>query len=342
MLPTPVAASLRDYNALRVHARAQYFQNITDVPSLSLALEWAATKQMTVNVLGRGSNVLLYPEIQGLTLRMATSGIEVLDDDGRFVTLRVAAGENWHALVAWCTRMGYHGLANLALIPGTVGAAPVQNIGAYGVEVEKFIAGVEVVEKSTGVARRLSHADCGFGYRDSVFKRPAGADFLITAVDFRLDRNAELMADYPSLRDELGGTPISHRHIFDSVIAVRKRRLPDPQRLPNVGSFFKNPSVSWNTAEILSMRWPDLPQYPAPDGRVKLSAGWMIAHLGWRGVEREDVGVHREHALVLVNYGAHSIEPLLALSDEIADAVEKTFEVRLQREPAVIGNVNLR
>lgn len=333
----PEGQSLQRYNVLGLNSRAQYFANITRFEDFVPALAWADAQQVDVSVLGAGSNVLLCPEIEGLTLRVETTGIELLDDDGRFLTLRVAAGEPWHPFVAWCTRMGYHGLANLAWIPGTVGAAPVQNIGAYGVEVEQYILAVQVLEKSSGVSRTLSHADCGFGYRDSVFKRPAGEDFLITAVDFRLDRNAELVADYPSLRASLGDQPVTQQRIFETVIDIRKRRLPDPAVTPNVGSFFKNPSVSWNSAEIFSMRWPDMPQFPGPDGKIKLGAGWMIAHLGWKGVDRDDVGVHPDHALVLVNRGATDVAQFLSLADEIADSVEQHFEIRLQREPILMG-----
>ena len=333
----PESRSLRSYNALGLESRAQWFASVTRDEDFLPALEWASAQQVDVSVLGAGTNVLLCPEIAGLTLRVETTGIEVLDDDGRFLTLRVAAGEPWHPFVAWCTRMGYHGLANLAWIPGTVGAAPVQNIGAYGVEVEQYIVGVEAIEKSTGVRRNLSHADCGFGYRDSVFKRPAGEDFLITAVDFRLDRNAELVADYPSLCAALGDQPLTQQRIFETVIDIRKHRLPDPAVTPNVGSFFKNPDVSWNSAEIFSMRWPDMPQFPAADGKIKLAAGWMIAHLGWRGVDRDDVGVHRDHALVLVNHGATDVAQFLSLAHEIADSVEEHFEVRLEREPILMG-----
>ncbi|MEE4204082.1 MAG: UDP-N-acetylmuramate dehydrogenase [Halieaceae bacterium] len=334
----PQNQPLARYNALGLHSEAEHFLSISSNEEFVPALAWAAERQLEVNVLGAGSNVLLYPKINGLTLHIATTGIEILDDDGRFITLRVAAGELWHPFVAWCTRMGYHGLANLAWIPGTVGAAPVQNIGAYGVEVEQVICGVQVVERSTGKTRNLSHADCGFGYRDSVFKRPAGKDFLITAVDFRLDRNAELVADYPSLREALGDRPVTQQTIFETVINVRKARLPDPSVTPNVGSFFKNPSVSWNSAEIFSMRWPEMPQFPAENGMIKLAAGWMIAHLGWRGVDRDEVGVHPDHALVLVNRGATNVSHFLSLADEIAESVEATFEIRLEREPMLIGD----
>lgn len=338
----PGRASLRQLNTLQLHSEARYFAKITDNDALDEALSWANSRQLPVRVLGGGSNVLLAPYIDGLVLHMANRGIEVIDDDGRHVTLRVAAGEDWHALVAWCTRMGYHGLANLALIPGTVGAAPVQNVGAYGVEVERYIEGVHVVEKSTGRHRLLSHSDCGFSYRESVFKRVAGADFLITAVDFRLDRNAEPEADYPSLQAALDGGPINHQRVFDTVIAVRQARLPDPRVTPNVGSFFKNPSVSWQDAELFSMRWPELPQFPAADGRIKLSAGWMIAHLGWKGVDRGDVGVHPGHALVLVNRGATDVSSFLSLADDIVVSVEKTFDLTLEREPRLIGARELR
>lgn len=333
----PRSESLKAFNALRLDSTAEYFVDVRDAEQLRDALAWARENRVAVSVLGGGTNVLLWPQVEGLVLRINTSGVEVIEDDGRYVTLRVAAGENWHALVAWCNRMGYHGLANLAWIPGSVGAVPVQNVGAYGVEVDQFITAVHTLNKSTGEVRELSPSECAFGYRDSVFKRAAGREFLITGVDFRLDRNAQVNADYPALQRELGEGPLSHQRVFEAVVALRKRRLPDHREAPNVGSFFKNPSVSWIDAEIFSMRWPDLPQFAAGEGKIKLSAAWMIDHLGWRGIERDDVGVDADHALVLVNRGGADAGAFIALADEIITQVRETFDVTLEREPRLIG-----
>jgi UDP-N-acetylmuramate dehydrogenase len=261
----------------------------------------------------------------------------VLAEDGNSVTLRVAAGEHWHSLVCWCLEQGYHGLENLALIPGTVGAAPIQNIGAYGVELAPFVEAVHAVRIGDGATLTLSRAECDFAYRDSIFKGALRDATVITAVDFRLPRAPAPVTDYPSLREALAGqaAPPGPREVFDAVVALRRARLPDPETTPNAGSFFKNPVVDAATAEALAREYPGMPQFDAPGGR-KLAAGWLIEQCGWRGAEGDGVAVHPGHALVLVSRGGDG-RALLALARRIQASVAETFGCHLEIEPRVYG-----
>ena len=329
--------SLRAHNTLAVESQAEYCVRVDSDDTLRQAILWAAEKALPITVLGEGSNVLLHKQLPGLVLLMENCGVDLISDDGRYVTLHVAAGENWHSFVSWCVKSGFYGLENLALIPGTVGAAPVQNIGAYGVEVADWISAVHVRDAITGEARILSREDCQFAYRDSIFKSAEGAHWLIAAVDFRLDRNAEPNIIYPVLRAKIGDTPATPQRVFDAVQAIRKERLPDPSAVPNVGSFFKNPEVDWHQAELMSMRWPDMPQHPTGSGGIKLSAAWMIDHLGWRGKAHEGAAVDDKHALILINAGTRSVRSFLDLAQMIAQDVFTHFSVQLEIEPRILG-----
>jgi len=304
---------------------------------LRAALAEARERGLPVLVLGEGSNVLFAGNVDALVLRYTATGREVLADDGDSIRLRVAAGENWHQLVFWCLGQGYHGLENLALIPGTVGAAPIQNIGAYGVELAAFVDSVHAVRISDGESLVLSRETCAFGYRDSVFKGALRDAVVITAVDLRLRRRPLPITDYPSLRQRLAsqGDDADPRAVFDAVVALRRERLPDPVETPNAGSFFKNPVVDRETAAALAERFPAMPQFDAPGGR-KLAAGWLIEQCGWRGVEGEGVAVHPGHALVLTSHGGDG-RALLALARRIQDSVAATFGCTLEIEPRVYG-----
>jgi len=266
--------------------------------------------------------------------------IEILDDAGDKVSLRIAAGENWHSLVQWTLQRGLYGLENLALIPGKVGAAPIQNIGAYGVELQSCLLRVHAVVIANGNPVTLSKADCKFGYRDSVFKQSLRDQLVITAVDLQLSRAPELHTAYPALAaffEETGSAASTPQDVFDAVVSIRRSKLPDPAVEPNAGSFFKNPVVSAAQAEQLTRKFPGLPAYPQGDGRVKLAAAWMIDHCGWKGYRAEDVGIHPVHALVIVNYGNNSGERVLALAREVAATVVDRFAIQLAIEPRVYG-----
>ncbi len=302
------------------------------------ALDWARAEGVAVLPLGEGSNIVFAGDVDALVLQVASGGIEAIADDGDSVTLRVQAGEDWHQLVQWTLQQGLYGLENLALIPGTVGAAPIQNIGAYGVECEQFIRAVYTCDIASGERTRLSAAECDFAYRDSNFKGPWRDRLVITAVELELSRQPKVNITYPALAAELEElAQPGPREVFDAVVAIRRRRLPDPAREPNAGSFFKNPIVDAELARRLVEQHPELPIYPQADGRSKLPAAWLIDACGWKGQRRDGVGVHPQHALVLVNYGSDSGAELLALAGGIAAAVKERFGIDLEIEPRVYG-----
>jgi UDP-N-acetylmuramate dehydrogenase len=332
----PAHGDLTALNTLGLTATARLVP-VTSSSELDSALSDAQSRG-PIHVLGGGSNVLLQSVIPGTLLHMGIKGRSLRADDGRFAVVCVGAGENWHDFVLWCHHRGLHGLANLALIPGSVGAAPIQNIGAYGVEVAQWIRTVHVTDRLTGRRAQLSREACQFAYRDSVFKREEGAHWIVTAVEFALDRQAVVEAAYPSLRARLSDAPLSHDAVLAAVMSIRRERLPDPMVTPNVGSFFKNPLLSRAQADALAQSEPGLPVFPAPEGLVKVSAAWLIERLGWRGVERDGVKVSDDHALVLVGCGATSAIPWLALADDIRSSVSAAFGIRLELEPQLLGS----
>ncbi len=293
-------------------------------------------------VLGGGSNVLFIAErIERPILHIQKRGRAVVDADGQGALVEAAAGEPWHDFVLWSLDQGLSGLENLSLIPGTVGAAPVQNIGAYGVELMRTCESVEVFDLEDGTLRWLSRAECAFGYRDSVFKHLPPDRHVITRVRFRLSRRFEPVLGYGELRAELARTGIEEptaRDVSNAVCAIRRRKLPDPSTIGNAGSFFKNPIVEPAVADRLGDAHPDCPRYPAPDGRVKLAAGWLIERAGWKGHRRGAAGVHEAHALVLVNHGGASGAEIWQLAQDIRDDVAAKFGIRLEQEPRVIAD----
>lgn len=290
-------------------------------------------------VLGGGSNLLIAGDLAQPVLQVAIGGRQLGDDDGETVVVQAGAGESWDGLVRWTLAQRAWGLENLALIPGTVGASPIQNIGAYGVELRDRFDSLDAVDLRTGTMRRFDAPECAFGYRDSVFKQAGGSRWMVVTVRLRLQRRPSLSLDYGEIRDELARAGVaepSPRAVADAVTAIRRRKLPDPAVLGNAGSFFKNPVVSPDQADALRLREPGLPAWPVGD-RVKLSAAWMIDRCGWKGFRDGDAGVHAAHALVLVNHGAATGAQLLALARRIQDSVHERFGVRLEAEPVVVG-----
>lgn len=332
--------SLRAYNTLGLEATAHALALVYSEQDLRDALTVAKAEGLPVIPLGEGSNIVLAGSPKVMWLRQRSCQVTALREEGSRVVLRVDAGHDWHALVQDMLRRGCHGLENLALIPGTVGAAPIQNIGAYGVEIERFVRAVHGLDLETGKTLCLSTDDCRFSYRDSIFKGELRDRVVVTAVELALDREPVVELSYPALADELdrrGCANPGPRDIFDAVVHVRRSRLPDPALEPNAGSFFKNPVVSAQQARSLAGQWPGLPQYPQSGGGVKLPAAWLIDRAGWKGHRGAGVGVHPQHALVLVNLGANSGDQLLALADEIACSVQRLFSVELEMEPRVYG-----
>jgi UDP-N-acetylmuramate dehydrogenase len=333
-------ADLSALNSFGVAARAACLARATSASELIAALDHAAQEDLPVQVLGGGSNVLIVNDLDALVLLPLLRGIEWLGATGSRIHVRAAAGENWHEFVAATQAAGAWGLENLALIPGHVGAAPIQNIGAYGVELEQFVVAVEAIDQRTGLASRIAASDCGFAYRDSLFKRAEGAHFLITGVEFALHTKPDLVLNYSGILDELStrgtGEP-TPQAVFDAVVAIRRRKLPDPAVLGNAGSFFKNPLVPNATAQALKQRHPVLPVYPAGEGSSKLAAGWLIDACGWRGYRDGDAGVHQQHALVLVNHGRARGADILRLAQRIQADVQQRFGVELEIEPRLLG-----
>ena len=329
--------SLREHNTLRLQSKAAWFLSATSVDDVRRSVCEARAKGISLIPLGGGSNVILGPEIDALVVHMNILGREVIEEAEDQVVVRVGAGESWHETVLWAHQNGYYGLENLALIPGSVGAAPVQNIGAYGVEVENFIEQVNVVDGLSGESKTLRNEDCEFGYRNSVFKRDSGKHWVITSVDFRLSKEPVCCLEYPDLRKMSDVKTVTPAWILEEVVAIRTRKLPDPDIQPNVGSFFKNPIVSREHAQTLKDEHDAMPQFPVQVDRMKLSAAWMIDSLAWRGVEEGGVRVAEQHALVLINESASFAPELIVLADKIRASVKNVFNVELEIEPQAIA-----
>ncbi len=291
-------------------------------------------------ILGDGSNTLFLDDWPGRILLVRFKGldIEILSEAEALV--HVGAGENWHRLVRFCMAQGLHGLENLVMIPGSAGAAPIQNIGAYGVELSDVLDYVTAWDWKRGTLIRIGHDECGFGYRDSRFKSADRGRYLITGISLRLQRKFEPKTTYQSLAEELEraghGMP-GPRQLAAAVMRLRRHRLPDPKRLANAGSFFKNPVINAESARMLRRDYADLPCWPMADGRTKLGAGWMIEHLGLRGYSVNDAGVYRNHALVLVNHGQATSADIRKLIGLITTSVKAEFGVTLEPEPELIG-----
>ena len=333
-------ASLASRNTFKVAARAPWLIEASDSAALPELLQRPELRDGVTLVLGGGSNLLFAGDAQGAVLALTGQRIELRDAHDGLVIVRADAGVAWHGFVSWTLAQGLAGLENLSLIPGTVGAAPIQNIGAYGIEVRDLIHTVEAYEPSTGTLHRLGRAACAFAYRDSVFKQSPDR-YIVTAVEFALPRTPVLRLDYAGLGDELLAMGIdapTPRQVSDAVIAIRRRKLPDPAMLGNAGSFFKNPIVPAAQAEAMHATHAALPVFRAGEDSIrKLSAAWLIDTCGWKGHRDGDAGVSASHALVLVNHGQATGQQLLDLARRIADSVQARFGVALEPEPRLIG-----
>jgi UDP-N-acetylmuramate dehydrogenase len=333
--------SLRERNTFRIDCRARCLATVHDAAVLPTLLADPALAGLPVLVLGEGSNVLFATEsYDGVVLHLTARDASVTGQDERCARVRVAAGMNWDTLVDWTLERGLRGLENLALIPGQAGAAPIQNIGAYGVEVGEFVTAVAVHDRIAGRAVHVSAGDCAFGYRDSRFKHDPDR-YVVTAIELELPRDATTNLAYSGLREELvamGEAPPTPRNVATAVRRIRRRKLPDPAVIGNAGSFFKNPVVADAVAAELRGRFPGLPVFPANSPALrKLSAAWLIERAGWRGHREGDAGISAQHALVLVNHGGATGAQLLGLARRVAETVERQFGVRLEPEPRILG-----
>lgn len=330
--------SLKPFNSFGVDVRACLFAEAHHDSDVSEVLSLSAQQGVPLLVIGGGSNLLLTRDVEALVLRMASRGIRILEDDGERVLLEAEAGESWHPFVQWTLRQGLVGLENLSLIPGTVGASPVQNIGAYGVELKDCFHSLTALDRHSGELRTFDLAQCAFAYRDSLFKREGGR-WIILRVRFALHRHASLHLDYGPVRQRLAergiATPTAS-DVSQAICSIRQEKLPDPAQLGNAGSFFKNPLVSAELARRLAERYPGLVAYPQADGLVKLAAGWLIEQAGWKGFREGDAGVHRLQALVLVNHGEASGPQLHDLARRIQADIATRFDVHLEIEPNVL------
>ena len=331
--------SLRALNTFGIDAKAAHFLKVTDVAQLDALYRESSLRELPRLILGGGSNLLLTKDFPGLVLHIATLGIDVTGEDEQHIFVTAQAGENWHAFVQWTLAQGLPGLENLSLIPGSVGASPIQNIGAYGSEVADFFHSLTAFDMTSGELLHLSKADCAFAYRDSIFKHTLRDRAIILEVRFALPKSWQPNLLYAELAAELASRGIANpsaQEIADAVIAIRTRKLPDPAKVGNAGSFFKNPVVSAEQRNSLLAQCPALVSYPQADGSYKLAAGWLIDQCGWKGKSMGAAGVHENQALVLVNRGGATGADVLRLSNKIREEVQAKYGVMLEPEPVIV------
>ncbi len=336
-------ASLKHLNSFSVEARADQLLELESGQDLQVFMADHHFDSERDLILGGGSNVLFADDVVGTVVLNHVCGKRIVEDSDSEVLIEACGGENWHRLVLWSLEQGLSGIENLSFIPGRVGAAPIQNIGAYGVELADFIDSLQALELKSGQWRDFKHDDCHFGYRDSRFKSVDADRFLITRIRLRLQRTFTAKLDYAGIREELQTMGVSGpvneitaKQVSDAVIRIRQRKLPDPAVIGNAGSFFKNPVVDRAVADLLVKDFAGLPVYATDNQRAKLSAAWMIEQCGWKGHRQGDAGVSEQHALVLVNHGNASGLHLLELANAIGDSVKDRYAVELQPEPRVI------
>jgi UDP-N-acetylmuramate dehydrogenase len=327
-------ASLKEYNTFGIDVRARRFISVSSVEDLKEVL--AQTYASELFILGGGSNMLLTKNIEKTVLHIDLKGKEIISQNEDEVLVKASAGENWHEFVLWTLAQGFGGLENLSLIPGNVGTAPIQNIGAYGVELKDVFEECEAIGIQTLEQKTFSKNLCAFDYRNSIFKNKLKGQFIITSVTFRLTtKNHILRTSYGAIKNALDERKIKLagvKEISDAVISIRKAKLPDPKLLGNSGSFFKNPVIPVKHFEKLQQEYPEIPSYPISTREVKIPAGWLIEKAGLKGYREGDAGVHKDQALVLVNYGTATGTEILQLSNKVQETVEKRFKIRLEPE----------
>jgi UDP-N-acetylmuramate dehydrogenase len=336
--------SLKPYNTFGIEAKAQWFGAFNDADELSRFLLFDASRLFSfsgtpVFILGGGSNILLTKDFNGIVLKNEVKGIVEVHEDPEHVYVRAGAGENWHGFVQYCLERNWAGVENLSLIPGNVGASPMQNIGAYGVELAEVFWNLEAFHLKEKKIVTFTLSDCRFGYRDSIFKNKYRDQFAILNVTFRLRKKPIFHTSYGAIRQELnrmGVKELTIQAISQAVINIRSSKLPDPKVVGNAGSFFKNPEVSAATWEALKKQFPEIVAYELVNGNYKLAAGWLIEQCGWKGFRDGDVGVHPKQALVLVNYGNANGKAIYELSEKVSKSVGQKFGITLEREVNII------
>jgi UDP-N-acetylmuramate dehydrogenase len=332
--------SLKPFNTFGINATAKYFTAFTSIFDVEELFAFYTNNKLTNTlILGGGSNILLTQDFNGLVAKNDMQGIEVVKEDAQHTYVKAAAGENWHKFVLYCIQNGFAGVENLSLIPGSVGASPMQNIGAYGVEIKDVFHELEAYNIEDKKVIKFSNKDCEFGYRESIFKRKYKDKFIITSVTYRLNKVPAYNTSYGAIQQELekmGITELSIAAISQAVINIRQSKLPNPAEIGNAGSFFKNPTITKEKFETLKTEFPNIVGYVVNDKEVKLAAGWLIEQCGWKGYRKGDAGCHAKQALVLVNYGNANGIDIYNLSTEIMNSVEEKFGVFLEREVNII------
>ncbi len=340
MIAVKENVDLLPFNTFRIHTKARYWVTVTSVSDAQALFKSYLFKKHRTLILGGGSNILLTKDFEGLVVKNEIEGIDVVGEEQADLKLKVGSGENWHSLVMYCVDHNLGGIENLSLIPGTVGAAPMQNIGAYGVEIKEVIHNVEAIEIETGTLKVFNREECQFGYRESVFKQRLKDKYFISSITLSLTKKDHLFnVTYGALKDVLKEKNVKEltiRAISDAVIHIRKNKLPDPLLIGNAGSFFKNPSVEIPLFETLKKKYPEIPSFPGENNLIKIPAAWLIEQCGWKGKTLENIGVHKHQALVLVNYGKGEGKKIWQLAMDIQSSVKEKFNILLQPEVNVI------
>ena len=328
--------NLRPYNSFGFDAIAKYFVEINTIDDLQTLIQSGVLQKHKTLILSEGNNILFQKDVfDGLVVYINTKGIEILRENENEVVVRAQAGEDWPDFVRFCVGKGWHGVENLAHIPGKVGAAPVQNIGAYGMELKDSFLQCEAINMATGETKVFNKAECHFGYRESIFKGELKGRYVITTVDFLLKKEAPLHLEYGNIKAYLEQNGIENptlQQIHDAICAIRDAKLPDVKQIGSAGSFFKNPIIEREQFEALLKEYPTMPHYDEPNGKVKVPAGWLIEQAGWKGWRNEHVGVYEKQALVLVHYGGGKGQDIVELAYKIQDSVEAKFGIRINPE----------
>lgn len=329
--------SLRQYNTFGINVKAKLFSRFSNLEELDELL--TVNSNVPTIVLGGGSNILFTEDYNGLVLKNEIKGIDLIREDANHIYVKAGAGENWHQFVQYTLKRNWAGLENLSLIPGNVGASPMQNIGAYGTEIKEVFDELEAYHKKERKVHIFTVNDCSFGYRDSIFKTKHKNEYVILNVTYRLNKRPKLNTSYGAIEQELknmGVNELSIQQISQAVINIRSAKLPDPAVIGNAGSFFKNPEISAKQYTDLQSAFSGVVGYKLENGNVKLAAGWLIEQCGWKGFRRSDAGCHSQQALVLVNYGNATGKDILELSEEILKSVKQKFGIELEREVNII------
>jgi len=338
-MPMRENVSLKNLNSFGIEANARYYIDIHSEDDLILFLLQHKKTTLPLLVMGGGSNMLFFKDFDGIVLKNNLHGIDVVEENEASVKIRIGAGEVWHNVVMWSVEKNLGGIENLSLIPGTAGAAPIQNIGAYGVEIKNSLVAVEALAIDSAEKKVFNNHECEFGYRNSFFKNAAKGKYIITAIILELKKQPQFKTEYGAIHSELekqGIKNLSVKAISDAVIAIRRSKLPDPAVIGNAGSFFKNPEITEQEFEKIKQQHPNIPHYPGAANKIKLAAGWLIEQCGWKGFREGDAGCHKNQALVLVNYGNATGAEIYSLALKIKESVYNHFGVHIEPEVNII------